>query len=221
MRAAILSLILVTGLAGAAQAQTPPTTSPTTTAQPPAPAGALPPPAAGPAQAAPAQPAPGAPAPTLPTSGDGAAVISILEKVCQPAVRGEGLEKAAKAAGLKENRREGTWTLALGGPYAIVVQPQYSQKDVCQAEIHYAVGQDQPIASALNVWAFLHQPELKLQANYVNVDPDGLKRTRKSWEHFDAASSTAVNFSVVRKPDDTPVNPRFDTGMLFYQERRF
>ena len=32
--------------------------------------------------------------------------------------------------------------------------------------------------------------------------------------------STAVNFSILKKPDDTPLNPRFDTGMLFYQERK-
>ena len=75
--------------------------------------------------------------------------------------------------------------------------------------------------SALNVWAFLQEPKLVLQANYVNVDADGVKRTRKSWEHVEANASTAVNFSVERNPNDTPLNPHYDTGMLFYQERTF
>lgn len=194
------SLLLGAGLASAASAQAEPQAQPE----------------------APAAPAAGEPPPTLPTSGDGAQVLQALEKVCIPAVRGQGLDAAAKAAGLKQNRREGTWAMPLssGRDYAIVFQPQYSQTNVCQAEVRYAVGQDKPIVSALNVWAFLQQPKLTLGANYVNVDADGIKRIRKSWEHVAAGGATrAVNFSVQRKPDDSPLNPKFDTGMLFYQER--
>jgi hypothetical protein len=48
-----------------------------------------------------------------------------------------------------------------------------------------------------------------------------VKRIRKSWEHVEAnGASRAVNFSIQRKPDDTPLNAKFDTGMLFYQERK-
>jgi hypothetical protein len=74
---------------------------------------------------------------------------------------------------------------------------------------------------AVNVWSFLHKPELILQANYVAVDPDGVKRVRKSWEHLESNSSTAVNFTTWRKPDDSPLNRNYDTGQLFYQERHF
>lgn len=198
------SLILGAGLASAASAQEP------------APAA----PAADPA----AQPAPAAaePPPSLPTSGDGAQILQAIEKVCIPAVRGQGLDVAAKAAGLKQNRREGTWIMPLssGRDYAIIFQPQYSQSNVCQAEVHYAHGQDKAIVGALNVWAFMQQPKLTLGANYVNVDADGVKRIRKSWESVAANGATrAVNFSIQRKPDDSPLNPKFDTGMLFYQER--
>jgi hypothetical protein len=210
MRTAIASLVLIAGLTTAAQAQTPPT-APAAPAQPASAAAA--PPAAAPAE----------PPPSLPTSGDGAQVLQALEKVCMPAVRGQGIEAAAKAAGLKANRRDGTWTMPLAGgrDYAIIFQPQFSETNVCRAEVHYAVGQDKAIVSAINVWAFMQEPKLVLQANFVNVDPDGVKRIRKSWEHFDAAgASRAVNFSVERKPDDTPLNPKFDTGMLFYQERK-
>jgi hypothetical protein len=219
MRHRLASLILVAGLAGAAHAQTPPA----------APAEAVPP-AAAPAPAAPAPaaaadqpPAPDQPAPALPTSGDGAQVIQAIEKVCVPAVRGQGVDAAAKAAGLKQNRREGTWSMPLssGRDYAIIFQPQFSQTNVCHAEVHFAVGQDKAIVGALNVWSYLHKPELVLQANYVAVDADGVKRVRKSWEHVEASgASTAVNFSVERKPDDTPLNGRYDTGQLFYQERK-
>jgi hypothetical protein len=213
MRTALASLIAAAGLVSAAQAQTPAAPAP---AAQPAPA---------PAAAAPAAPAPAAaeapPAPALPTSGDGAQVLQALEKVCIPAVRGQGVAAAAKAAGLKYNKRDDTYVmqLASGRDYVIIFQ-SLSQKDVCQAEVRFATGQDKSIVSALNIWSYLHKPELVLQANYVNVDADGVKRTRKSWEHVEAnGASTAVNFSVWRKPDDTPLNGKFDTGMLFYQER--
>jgi pyruvate/2-oxoglutarate dehydrogenase complex dihydrolipoamide acyltransferase (E2) component len=222
MRTALASLIAVAGLASAAGAQetpaaAPPPSPPAAAAS--APAAAPPPPAA---ESAPPAPAPAEPPPTLPTSGDGAQVLQAIEKVCVPAVRGQGLDAAAKAVGLKLNRRDATWTmpLASGRDYAIVFQPQYSQTNVCRAEVHYAIGQDKPIVSALNIWSFLHQPQLVLQANYVNVDADGVKRIRKSWEHVEPnGASTAVNFSIWRKPDDSPINSRYETGMLFYQER--
>lgn len=221
MRTALASLVLVAGLTTAAQAQTPAPTTPAPSTAAPATSA---PTVAAPATATPAAPAAAAePPPTLPTSGDGAQILQAIEKVCIPAVRGQGIDAAAKAAGLKQNRRDGTWStpLASGRDYAIIIQPQFSQSNVCQAEVHYAVGQDKPIISALNVWSFLQEPKLVLQANYVNVDADGVKRIRKSWEHVEASgASRAVNFSIWRKPDDTPLNAKFDTGMLFYQERK-
>jgi hypothetical protein len=237
MRIALASLLATSVLVSAAQAQTPapaaPATPPTTAtpapAAPAAPATAAPDAAAAPA--APAAPAAEAapPPPTVPNTGDGAVIISLIEKVCVPLVRGGNLDDIAKAnaatLGLKKNRRDGTWSMPLGltpasKDYVINIVPPGSNKDVCRAEVHYAVNEDKPIVNAVNIWAFLHQPELILQANYVAVDPDGVKRVRKSWEHLDATSSTAVNFSTWTKPDDTSLNAKFSTGEIFYQERK-
>jgi hypothetical protein len=150
-------------------------------------------------------------------------VLNVLERVCVPLVRGGNLDQLAASVGMRKNRRDGTWSMGLGGgrDYTISVQPPGVNKDVCQAEVHYAVGQDAPIVKAINVWSFLHRPELILQANYVAVDPDGVKRVRKSWEHLETNASTAVNFTTWRKPDDSPLNRNYETGMLFYQERHF
>ena len=100
------------------------------------------------------------------------------------------------------------------------MSPPGANKDVCRSEVHYALNQDQPIVQALVIWSFLHQPELELQANYVAVDPDGIKRVRKSWEAQTPSSSTATNFSTWTKPDDTSLNAKYSTGELFYQERK-
>jgi hypothetical protein len=253
MRAASLSLILATGLATAglateSLAQAPSTTTPgpsapaaaqpaspapgasatqpaqpatpsTQPAQPAAPAGAAPQGAAPPGEGA----AAAAAAPSLPTTGDGAVVLEVLEKVCVPLVHNGNLDQLAQANGFKKNRRDGTWVRPLGGDknYTITLLPSGVNKDVCQAEIHFAVGQDAPIYKAINVWAFMHRPELIQTANYVAVDADNVKRVRRSWEHQESASSIAVNFTTWRKPDDSPLNRGFDSGMLFYQERTF
>ena len=240
MRIALASLIAATGAAMAAQAQQPPAAAPAAppaTMAAPAPAATVPaapaapapmtaaPTTAAPTTAAPAAPAaePAPPPPTVPTTGDGAVVISVLEKICVPSVRGQSLDMLAKSAGLKNNKREGTWTLPLGGDkaYVVIVQAQGSNKDVCQAEVRFALGQEAPIVSALNIWSFLHQPELVLQANYVAVDADGVKRVRKSWENLETHSSIAVNFTTERKADGSPLNNRYDSGKLYYQERKF
>jgi len=239
MRTAYLSLILAAGLATAAQAQAPAAGTPEAAAAQPAPAAAQPaPPAAAPAPAtapapgapeaappaaAPPAAAPAEPPPALPTAGDGAVVLNVLEKICVPMVRGANLDQLAPSMGMRKNRRDGTWSMALGGDknYTVTVLPQGVNKDVCQAEVHFAVGQDAPIVKAVNIWSFLHKPELILQANYVAVEADGVKRVRKSWEHLESNSSTAVNFTTWRKPDDTSLNKNFDTGYLFYQERKF
>jgi hypothetical protein len=241
MRAVLTSLIFAAGLAGAAQAQAPAATQPATagaappgTTAPPATAPAASPPATAPAATTGAPPATGSvdpdaapPAgatpeapPPLPTTGDGAKIVEALDKVCIPAVRGQGLEAAAKAAGLKKNRRDETWTMPLGGSkdYAIIFLPQYSQTNVCQAEVHYAIGQEKPMISALAIWTFIQKPMLILGANYVATDADGVKRVRRSWESQD--QKHAVNFSTERKPDDTPLNPKYDQAKLFYQERQ-
>lgn len=232
MRTALVTLIATAAVVSAAQAQTPaaqpaaPATAAPPTSEAPAAAPAAPaPPAAAPPAATPdttAPPAAAEAAPTLPTSGDGAVILSVIEKLCVPLVRGGKLDDLAKANGFKQNRRDGTWSLPLGGDknYSVTMFPVGVNKDVCRGEVHYTLGGEKPIVSALNVWSFLHQPELILQANYVQVTGDGVKRVQKSWEHLDSTSSTAVNFTTMSKPDDTPLNPKFATGEIYYQERK-
>ena len=239
MRTALASLIVAAGLATAAQAQAP-AAQPAPAAAPAAPAAAQPTPAAPPttapatapstapatqppAAAAPsAQPAPEA-APTLPTTGDGAVLLSVIEKVCVPLVRGGNFDDLNKAMGMKKNKRDNTWSLPLGGDkaYAITVYSPGANKDVCRGDIHYAVNQTDPIVKALNVWSFLHQPEFILQANYVKVYDDGVKRVQRSWEHLEANASQAVNFTTLTKADDSSLNAKFSTAEFYYQERKF
>jgi hypothetical protein len=238
MRLALSSLIVIAGLATAVQAQEP-------AAQPPAPPAATPPaaapaapPAADPAAAPPAavatppapaaEPAPPPPPPTLPTTGDGAAAIAVLEKVCVPAVKGGNLDAVAKANGFKLNRRDLTWARPLSlekgasKDYQIIIFPIGANKGVCNAEIRHAIGGDAEIAKALNIWSFVHEPPLDPTANYTQPqDPDGLRRVRRSWEYLTSTNSIGLNFSTVKKPDGTPVSAKYDMATMQYQERTF
>ena len=223
MRTALASLILAAGLVTAANAQEPAQPAPAApAAQPAAPPATTPAPAA-PAPTAEATPAPAAETPTLPTTGDGAVLISVIEKVCVPLVRGGAFDDLGKAMGMKKNKRDNTYTLPLGGDknYTVTVYSPGANKDVCRGDIHYAVNQTDPIVKALNVWSFLHQPELILQANYVKVYDDGVKRVQRSWEHLEANASQAVNFTTLTKPDDSSLNAKFSTAEFYYQERKF
>jgi hypothetical protein len=241
MRAAIVSLITAAGLAASAQAQdatTPPAAPPAATPPAAAPAATPPPaangttaPAGGPAVSPQAPigstqsaPQPSAAAnPTLPTTGDGAQVINLLQNVCVKSVATGDLDSAAKAAGMKKDRRSGAWSIGLGTDrnYSVAIQPQGSNKNVCQAEIHYAIGQEKPIVNALNIWAFLHQPEMPLQRNDFVVGPDGVKRVTLSWEYYTDKESTGLVLVQQKKADGTPLNARFDTATLLYSERKF
>lgn len=217
--AALASLIFAAGLGTAAHAQDPATQP--APAQP-APA-AAPPPAAETPAAPPAEPAP--PPPTLPTSGYGFDAIQVIEKVCVPAVRGQGVDAVAKANGFKQNRRDQTWTRAFGTEnkaFQVIAFPSGSNKSVCNIELRYPMGAAEDIAKALNVWSFVHQPPLDPTANYTQPqDPDGLKRVRRSWEYLTTNQSVGLNFSTVRRPDDTQVNKNYDMGTVQYQERTF
>ncbi len=218
MRTALSSLILAAGLATAAHAQDP-------AAQPAAPAAPATPAPAAEAPAAPAPAEAAQPAPTLPTSGYGYEAIQVIEKICVPAVRGQGVDAVAKATGFKLNKRDQTWTKAFGTEnktYQVVAFPSGSNKSVCNVELRYPMGAAEDIAKALNVWSFVHQPPLDPTANYTQPqDPDGLKRVRRSWEYLTSNQSVGLNFSTVRKPDDTQVNKAYDMGTLQYQERTF
>lgn len=233
MRLVLSSLIAAAALVTTAQAQDPasqPAPPAETAAPPAAPAEAAPPAAEAPTeQAAPAPPPaeePPPPPPPLPTTGPGAEAISILEKICVPAVRGQEIDDLAKANGFKKNRRDMTWSRRLGDGkdknYEAVVYPQGSNQTVCIVDFHYPMGQDEEVTKALNIWSFVHQPPLDPTANYTQpVDPDGLKRVRRSWEYLTANQSMGLNFSTVRNPDGSQINKNYDLGTMQYQERTF
>ncbi|MDO8408963.1 MAG: hypothetical protein Q7S93_02710 [Phenylobacterium sp.] len=222
MRTVIASLILIAGLAGPAMAQegvepaadpaAAPSTALSTTMPAPA-APAAPPPAAAPLEQ-----------PTLPTTGDGATVLSILTRACLPMVQqGKTVEEVAGDLGMRRDRRSGSYQMGMGGDrnYIISVLPKGANDNVCNVQINYAIGGEQPIIEALNIWAFLQDPRLELQRNDFAVGPDNVKRTTMAWEHYNEQESTGLVFVQLKNPDDSPLERRYDQATLLYSERTF
>lgn len=223
MRTVVASLIVLAGLTSVAVAQ-PAEQAPAAEApmasEPAATPDAAPAPAAEAPPAAPAEPPP--PPPTLPTTGDGAEVISVINNICVPLVHGGTVDDLAKPLGFKKNRRENSWTKIMGSkPYEITVLPKGSNENVCNVTIKYAVGEAKPIVNALNVWAFLHQPDMPMQRNDFIVGADGIKRITLSWEYYTDHESTGLVLVQLKNPDDSPLDKKFDQATILYSERTF
>ena len=211
MRTAIVSLIALASLATAANAQP---------AAEPAPAPA-PAPAAPAAEPAPAAPAADTQSYVLPTTGAEGQIIDVINRVCKPLVQGGDLEQLAKPLGYKKNRRDGTYTATLvEKPYTLTIWPQGSNKDVCRLTLRYGIDQEKPIIVGLNIFSFLHKPELVQQRNDF-VPATDFKRITNSWEYFTDKESTGLVFLQLKKPDGSPVGKSWDEGEILYSERKF
>lgn len=215
MRTAIVSLIALASLASLATAAN---------AQPaaePAPAPAAPAPTAPAAEPAPAAPPAETQSYVLPTTGAEGQIIDVINRVCKPLVQGGDLEQLAKPLGYKKNRRDGTYTATLvEKPYTLTIWPQGSNKDVCRLTLRYGIDQEKPIIVGLNIFSFLHKPELVQQRNDF-VPATDFKRITNSWEYFTDKESTGLVFLQLKKPDGSPVGKSWDEGEILYSERKF
>ena len=214
MRTAIVSLIALTGLATAAVAQAP--------EAPPAET----PPAAPAEQAAPAAAPEAAPAEektyTIPTTGAEGQIIDVVNRFCKPLVKGGNFDQLASGlGGYKKNKREGTYVATLvAKPYTITLWPQGSNKDVCRLTINYEIDGEKPIIVGLNIFSFLHKPELVQQRNDF-VPATDFKRITNSWEYYTDKESIGLVFLQLKKPDGTPAGKNADLAEVLYSERKF
>jgi hypothetical protein len=223
MRLALASLIAVGAVSTAfAQEQTAPAPTPAPAAAP------------APAQTAPADPA-AAPAPAVEAPAAGTApayvepvrpppttdpvslqLLSILDKVCKPAVVGGDFQALVKAAGLKKKKEQ--WFLDLGKPYQLYLDNPGSNKNVCTITIEYAQGdaQAQALATALHDWAtWENSPQLRLIRNDQTVGSD-FRRFTVSWDDNWAAGHAGLVYMRLKKLDETSVGKNFERAQILY-----
>ncbi|ALL14763.1 hypothetical protein [Caulobacter henricii] len=219
MRLALASLIAlgVVSTAAVAQEQTAPAPAPAAAPVPaPAPAAPADPAAAAPAAAAPADTyvEPVRPPPT--TDPVSLQLLSVLDRICKPAVVGGDFQALVKAAGLKKKKEQ--WVLDLGKPFQIVLDNPGSNKNVCTITIQYAQGdaQAQALASALHDWAtWENSPQLRLIRNDQVVSSD-FRRFTVSWDDNWASGHAGLVYMRLKKTDGSPVGKNFEQAQVLY-----
>jgi hypothetical protein len=200
-------------------------------AQPPAATPAAPAPAAdatAPAAAAPAPAAeaPAPPPPVLPTTGDGAAITTLLDKVCVPLANGGDFQKLVKAAGMKVDNKTNEWVQALSQkPFQIAIaDPGPNNKGTCEMTVRYAPGWDQPIITSLNIWRFLSTPQLHGQRS-DKMNGSKVQRVTTTWDNYEnqLVDGKMIGLVLVQlnKPDGTAaLYPDHDEALVQYQIRK-
>lgn len=157
----------------------------------------------------------------LPTTGAEGQIIDVINRVCKPLIAGGNLDQLAKGLGYKKNRRDGTWSAALQTkPYTLTIWPQGSNKDVCRLTLSYPIDGEKPIIVGLNIFSFLHKPELVQQRNDF-VPATDFKRITNSWEYYTDKESIGLVFLQLKKPDGTPAGKNADLAEVLYSERKF
>jgi len=159
---------------------------------------------------------------TVPTDGEVGQIISVINNICVPLVRGGDLDKlATPAMGYKKNKRDMTYTATLvAKPYTLTIFAPGSNKEVCRIAINYTSAQEKPIIVGLNIFSLLHKPELEQQRNDF-VPATDFKRITNSWEYFTEHESTGLVFLQLKKPDGSEVSEKWSMGEVLYSERKF
>jgi hypothetical protein len=202
--------------APAAPAQTPTAPAPAAPMAP-APAAAdqtVPPVAAPPAGTEPAYVEPVRPPPS--TDPFSLQLLSIMDRVCKPAVAGGDFPALAKAAGMKKKKEQ--WIADAGKPYQIAIDNPGSNKNVCTVTIQYAqsVDQAQALATALHDWAtWENKPQLRLIRNDQTIGAD-YKRFTVSWDDAWADGHAGLVYMRLKKLDDSSVGKNFEQAQVLY-----
>jgi len=218
MRTAIFSLIALAGIASSASAQEQAAPAATTL---PAPA----------VEAPPVAPPVPEKVYSIPTEGEVGQIISTINNICKPLVRGGSLEAMiGKDKAYKKNKRDGTYTTTLvAKPYTLTLVNPGSNREVCRIVVNYTPNAEKPIIVGLNIYSLLHKPELLQQRNDY-VPATDYKRITNSWEYFTDHESIGLVFLQLKQPDGTSAKlrpdgtksiPGTDLGEILYSERKF
>ena len=224
MRLALASLIALGAVSTTAVAQE--QTAPVPAVAPVAAPAQTPAPAPAPADPAAPAAAPVVPAPAEtyvepvrpPPSTDPVSLqlLSVLDRICKPAVVGGDFNALAKAAGLKLKKK--MWTLDLGKPYQIVLDNPGSNKNVCTITIQYAQGdaQAQALGTALHDWGtWENSPQLRLIRNDQVAGSD-YRRFTVSWDDAWANGSAGLVYVRLKKNDGSSVGKNFEQAQILY-----
>ncbi|MDB5451483.1 MAG: hypothetical protein JWO33_61, partial [Caulobacteraceae bacterium] len=115
--------------------------------------------------------------------------------------------------------------LAPKSPYQVGLENPGTNPNVCTLRVQYAPGGDseKQIRDSLNVWRFLHQPQLFLHRNEQAASVTGQQAVTITWDNRDNISNDGKMFGLVfrqeKKADGSQINKNFDQGVVQYTIR--
>ena len=151
----------------------------------------------------------------------------MLTNVCEPLVRGAKVDQLAKANGLKLDRKSQLYIFPLSpkSPYQVGLENPGVNKNVCTLRIQYAQGGDseKQIRDTLNVWRYLHKPQMFLHRNEQAASITGQQAVTVTWDNRDNIAKDGEMYGLVfrqeKKPDGTSINKTFDQGVVEFTVR--
>lgn len=164
---------------------------------------------------------------TLPTSGDGAVITGLLTDFCLPTTKGADVVATAKKLKIKLDKKTGEYIVPMGAkPYQVsILAPGGANPTVCQLTVRYAIGTDQTILDAVNVWRFLHTPQMVLRRNDAAKGyAGGLVRITTAWDNYAKQMTDGklygIAVSQVDLENGSPsANGAYDEAIVVYNNR--
>jgi hypothetical protein len=121
-------------------------------------------------------------------------VITTLQEVCLPVLKGAPLSSAAKSAGFTESG--GEWTLkTAGSPEVVLEPPDTANPHVCAATIELTPADSGPIGPSVAAWAMAQSPPLTPVKSDVVAAGKAFQRVTWSWSGRGAAAVEGVVLS--------------------------
>ena len=108
-------------------------------------------------------------------------------------------------------------------PYQVtIIPPGAANEGLCDMRVRYAAGTDDVIVESLNVWRFLHEPQLHLKRNDIASYTDA-QRTTTTWDNWEnqAIDGKMIGLILVQlnKDDGGPVDTTYDEAIVQYAVR--
>lgn len=205
MRLYVVTLIasaLIAATSAAAQ------TAPAASGEPPA--------TPAPMEPAPSPPPAAAPAKTLPTSGDAAQFLSVLDRVCTPLLNGAKPADVIAAAGLRKGREDALYLPLDGGKRINITPPRYNNPTICALDVVYDVGGGDAVFNALDAWASLHPTVLAPLRVREQSQIDNELHIISSWTGAGAKATEGLLLVQRKRADGGPLSANREQAQIIY-----
>jgi hypothetical protein len=145
----------------------------------------------------------------------GGAIVSMIEKVCMPLIRGQDVKSVMTSNGLKRSHDD--FVLQLTGVEKIVLTPPTAANPtVCSMQVSYEAGGTKSIVDVLTAWAASQDPPVPVLGSAYSNTP-GV--TGWSWALDTGQIQEGLVFNAQRTTDGKAIGRGYDVGTVLFSRR--